>query len=180
MDISTGLNRPVNMYTTSTGNNLNLAVENENKIYGSNIFSSEFTVKETKKAVTTPIKKKKKNKRLNTIDSDFLPDEAEEIETTENTSSNFFIEKKQNTALQKLKKIMEKFLISTPLINYFYLKHKGQKIQKTVETLNDIIQNADELINAAVPYGENTKVYNNIAQNLTNAAIVVGKANKEL
>ena len=180
MDISTGLNRPVNMYTTSTGNNLNLAVESENKVYGSNIFSSEFAAKEVKKNTTSPVKKKRKNKRLNTIDSDFFPDEASETETSEITSSNFFIEKKENPALQKLKKITEKFLTSTPLVNYFYLRHKGQKIHQTVETLNDIIQNADELINAAVPYGENSKVYSNIAQNLTNAAIVIGKVNKEL
>ena len=48
-----------------------------------------------------------------------------------------------------------------------------------VNTLNDIMQNADDLINTAVPYGESGKVYQNIAQNLTKAANVIGKANKE-
>ena len=41
------------------------------------------------------------------------------------------------------------------------------------------MQNADELMNLSVPYGENGKVYQNIAQNLTDAANVIGKANKE-
>ena len=179
MEISNGgINNPVNMYTTATGNNLNLAVESENKIYGSNIFSSEFTSKENSKTTSLPIKRKRKSKRLNTIDTDFLPDETVENSTQE-TKSNFFVEKTPNKYKQKLKNTIEKFLTSTPLINCIYLKQKEQKIQKTVETLNDIMQNADELINTAVPYGENGKIYQNIAQNLTKAAIVIGKANKE-
>lgn len=179
MDISNGMNIPINMYGSATGNNINLAVESENKIYGANIFSNEYAIKETKKNISAPVKKKKRNRRLNTIDSDFLPYETEEIKTEE-APLNFFIEKKQNPALQKLKKIYEYLLTTIPLVNYFYLRHKEQKIENTVKQLNDIIQNADELMNTAVPFGENNKIYQNIAQNLNKAAIVIGKVNKEL
>ncbi len=179
MDISSSLNRAVNMYGTSTANNLNLPIENENKIHGSNIFSSEYAVKEAAKPQVPIQRKKKKNKRLNTIDTDFLPDEAVE-NPIEEAHVNFFIEKKTNPIVQKIKKSLDYFFTSTPLINYFYLKHKEQKIHNTIETLNDIMQNADELINTPVPFGENSNVYNKIAQNLTNAASVISKANKEL
>ena len=38
----------------------------------------------------------------------------------------------------------------------------------------------DDLINATVPYGEETALYSDLAKNLTNAATVLGKANKNL
>ena len=65
-------------------------------------------------------------------------------------------------------------------MNYFFLKQKKQRIQKTVESLNDITQNVDELMNTTVPYGEETNLYHDIARNLTNAANIIGKANKEM
>ena len=179
MEISSGINNPVNLYTTSTGNNLNLAIESENKIYGSNIFSSEFAIKEAEKTTTSPNKKRRRSKRLNTIDTDFLPDEIP-INSPKEDVSNFFVEKKENKYKEKLQKAIEHFFTTTPLINYFYLRHKEEKIQKTVETLNNIVQNADEMINTSVPYGENAKFYDNIAQNLTNGAIIIGKANREI
>lgn len=167
------LNLPINMHTISTGNNLNLPVD-ENKIYSSSIYTSEILAKE--KSKVSIIKKKRKNKRLNTIDSDFLPDNTDNNVMNE-ISINIF-EAKPNPIIEKIKNVLNFFIKNTPLINYFYLKHKEKEIKQTVETLNDIIQNADELINTAVPYGENGKIYGNIAKNLTNAALIVRKANK--
>ena len=59
------------------------------------------------------------------------------------------------------------------------MKEKTKKIQETVQTLNDISQNVDDLMNTTVPYGEQDALYTDIAKNLTNAAGILGKANKE-
>ncbi len=60
------------------------------------------------------------------------------------------------------------------------MKKKKENLQKAVETLNDINQNVDDLLNTAVPYGEAANVYTDIAKNLTNAANIMGKANKQI
>ena len=130
MEISGGINNPVNMYGTATGNNLNLAVESENKIYGSNIFSSEFIQKEAVKAMSNPHKKRRSGKRLNTIDTDFLPDEVAENPNNAESASNFFVNKKTNKIKEKLKKSIEYIFTSIPLINCFYLKQKEIRIQR--------------------------------------------------
>ena len=65
------------------------------------------------------------------------------------------------------------------MVNYSFLKNKTKKIQHAVETLNDITQDVDEMLNTAVPYGENQEVYNKIAKNLIDAAGIIGKANKD-
>ena len=80
----------------------------------------------------------------------------------------------------KLKKALGLVFSATPVINYFFLKQKTKRIQKTVETLNGISQNVDDLLNTAVPYGEETNLYNDIAKNLNDAATALGKANREL
>ena len=68
----------------------------------------------------------------------------------------------------------------TPLINYFILKNKTKKIKKTVEELTDINQNVDDMLNTKVPFGEESKLYTDIAKNLTTAANIIGKANRNL
>lgn len=179
MEISSGLNQPVNFYTRNTGNNIKMAVDNENQLLQSNIFAPEFGARETEKKITNPIKKKRKSKRLNTMDTDYLPDESSSNGEI-STSDNFFVEKEQNPIFENIKKGFEFFFTKTPLVNYFFLKQKKQRIQKTVESLNDITQNVDELMNTTVPYGEETNLYHDIARNLTNAANIIGKANKEM
>ena len=180
MEISgNSINQPVNFYPKNTGNTINMAIDGENHLYQSNIFAPEFVAIESKKNITIPIRKKRKSKRLNTIDTDYLPDEVIE-ESTNNKADNFFISEEKSQKKNNLKKAVEHFFISTPLFNYFFLKRKHQKIQKTVEKLSDISQNVDELLNSAVPYGEETAVYRDIAKNLTDAANILGKANKEI
>lgn len=175
MEISTnGYNNPVNFYPKNTGNNINMAIEGENRLYGSNIFAPEFMAKETKTKATIPIKRKRRSKRLNTIDTEYLPDETEEVQP-QKKDGNFFIESKRKRFKEKIIKILNK----TPLINYFFLRNKTNKIQKTVATLNDINQNMDELLNTAIPYGETNEIYSNIAKNLTDAANILGKAKKD-
>ncbi len=180
MEISgNSINQPVNFYPKNTGNTINMAIEGENHLYQSNIFAPEFVAMQNKKNVTIPIRKKRKSKRLNTMDTDYLPDETVE-ETEREKADNFFITEERKPIKENFKKTVEHFLTTTPLINYFFLKSKHNRIQKTVETLSDISQNVDELLNSAVPYGEEKTVYQDIARNLTDAANLLGKANKEL
>ena len=180
MEISSNsLNQPVNFYTKNTGNNINMAIDNENQLYGSNVFSSEIFQQELNRHTPAPVKKRRKSKRLNTYDSEYLPDETIE-DTIQNKDNNFFLEKEQNSIKNNLKKALEHFVTATPLVNYFFLKRKNQQLKKTVETLNDISQDVDELMNTAIPYGENSEFYGNIAKNLTKAASILGRTNKEL
>ncbi len=181
MEISgNSINQPVNFYPKNTENTINMAIDGEKYLYQSNIFSPEFVAMQNKKNVSIPIRKKRKSKRLNTMDTDYLPDEVIMDETTKNKADNFFILEENSQKKNNLKKAVEHFFISTPLFNYFFLKRKQQKIQKTVEKLSDISENVDELLNSAVPYGEETLVYRDIAKNLTDAANILGKANKEI
>ena len=179
MEISNGINQPVNFYSRNTGNNIKMVIDNDNQLYQSNIFASEHLSREAEKKVTNPVRKKRKSKRFNAMDTDYLPDEVQDVKQVE-PSQNFFVEKEPNPIWQNIKKGFEFFFTKTPLVNYFFLKQKKQRIQRTVESLNDITQNVDELMNTTVPYGEETSLYHDIARNLTNAANIIGKANKEM
>ncbi len=180
MEISSNsLNQPVNFYNKNTGNNINMAIEGENHLYQSNIFASEFGIKKIERNSSAPNRKKRKSKRLNTIDTDYLPDEAE-VQEEKFQNENIFLENEQNSLIKRLKKSIDYFLTSMPLINYFFLKEREQKIKKTVEKLNDINQNIDELLNTAAPFGEEDTIYQNIAENLTNAANILGKDKKNM
>ena len=181
MEISgNNLNQPVAFYTKNTGNNINMAIDSENYLYQSNIFSAEINEQLANKNNKKQQKRKKRSKRLNTIDSDYLPDEPIEEEDKKENKNNFFINTENNKIRKNIKKAWSFFVENTPLINYFFLKEKTKKIKQAVNTLNDISQNVDELLNITIPYGEEKNLYNNIAKNLTEAASVVGEANKKL
>ncbi|MBQ9245021.1 hypothetical protein IJ182_01995 [bacterium] len=173
------INQPVNFYTKNTGNTINMAVNGENKLYSENIFAPEFATKKNIKDSTKPTRKRK-TKRLNTLDTEYLPDEAIEQEPQEIPKDNIFMPQEENKFIKNFKKSMENFYTSTPLVNYFFMKKKKQKIEKTVEKLSDINQNVDDLMNTAIPYGEASNVYGDIAKNLTNAANMLGQAKKDL
>ncbi len=174
MEISTNsYNNPVNFYPKNTGNTINMAIDNENYPFATNVFASEYTPEKTTK--TSKAKKKRKSKRLNTFDSDYLPDEAEENQIVK-SDGNFFISSKTEIIKSKLRKFVQK----APVINYFFLKRKTKTIKNTVNSLNNINQNVDELLNTAIPYGETSIIYQDIAKNLTQAANIISKANKDL
>ncbi len=180
MEISNGLNQPVSFYNKNTGNSINTTINEDNHLYSSNVFAPEIALKETVKAMTRSASKKKNNKRLNTLDSDYLPDESVQSVSKEQDSINFFVEKEKPNFRTKFRKSIEHFLMVTPLVNYFFLKQKTKKIQQTVATLNDINQNVDEIMTSVVPYGEEASLYIDLAKNLTNAASILGKANKDI
>ena len=64
MEISNNsLNQPVSFYTKNTGNNINMAIDGENHLYQSNVFSAEINEQIINKKTAKPIKSKKRNKR---------------------------------------------------------------------------------------------------------------------
>lgn len=180
MEINSGLNQPVTFFTKNTGNSINTVVDNENyPSFSTNVFTAELNEKRLNQA--QKIKKRRKSKRLNTIDSDYLPDEAmsETVEQHED-ANNFFLAPEENKFKKNFKKAINYLFENIPVINYMYLRRKTVKIQKTVEELNDITQNVDELLNSAVPYGEEKELYTSIAKNLTDAATIMGRAHKNI
>jgi hypothetical protein len=184
MEISgNSLNQPVNFYTKNTGNTINLAINDPN-LPMTNVFAPEFETKEKIKNITQTSKRRKsKNKRLNTFDTDYLPDETAEIaetNTCENNSNNIFTSQSENKIKKNLKKTFKHIFASVPLINYCYLRQKERTIKNTVDKLNGINQNVDELLNISVPIGEESTVYKDIADNLNNAVHLIGNANKEI
>ena len=182
MDISANsYNQPVSFYNKNMSNNIGLLHEmNTTEIMGGNTAVSEKNRIEAEKNTFGIHKRKRKNKRLNTYDFDYLPDEVDEEEAVHKEPENIFIKKQENQIINRLTKSIKYFMENTPLINYFFLKKTKIKIQKTVEQLNNINQNVDEMMNTSMPYGENQQIYDKITQNLTAAVEIIGKANKEL
>lgn len=183
MEISgSSINQPVAFFSKNTGNNINMAIDNDNRPYLSNVFSPELNEQIINKKHTKSIKRKRNSKRLNTIDTEYLPDESMENPITPqvNADNNFFIASEESHFKRNIKKAVSYFLENIPLINYFYLKRKKNNIEKTVETLKNINQNVDELLNTTIPYGEESELYSSIAKNLTDAANVLCKSKKDL
>ena len=103
MEISSNsINQPVNFYTKNTGNTINMAIDEDNRILNGNIFASELGITSTK-PINKPSKRKRKNKRLNTYDTDYLPDETGEIDDEKIAKENFFISAQEEKFPKKLK-----------------------------------------------------------------------------
>ena len=172
---SNNINQPVSFFTKNTGNTINMAID-DNRFYQSNIFSPELNEQllNNKKNVK-PAFKKRKSKRLNTMDSEFIADFAGTEDVLSQENGNFFV-----SSASKLKKASEYMLVKIPLLNYFYLKKKRNDLQKTVELLNGISQNVDDLLNTISPYGEEKELYSSYEKNLSDAANAIGKAVKGL
>ena len=165
------LSEPVRFYTKNTENLIKRNVETADISQTPNIFAGKITIKEKAKLVTSPIKKKRKSKRLNVLDTEYISDDRIE----QNQEENLATAKKENTPKISLKKISNFIFTKIPLINYFFLKNKKKEIQTTVEKLNGINQDIDDLMASSVPFGEDKKYYDDIANNLTSAANILGK-----
>ena len=94
MEMLNGLNQPVSFYNKNTGNNVNTVINEENT-YSSNFFVSDMKLKEASKTTNPTTKKRKKNKRLNLLDSEYLPEDALD-EAIEKDSENNFFKQKEN------------------------------------------------------------------------------------
>ncbi len=180
MEISAnGLNQPVNFYQKNTGNTINMAIDEDVRAYQTNIFAPEHASTASNTTGNIRSKGKRKNKKLNATDSEFFAvSETENPAVKEESSENFFIVSEDT--FKRFKKKLSNCVSSIPLLNYFILKKRTQKLQNTVSQLSDIKENVDEMINAVVAQGEEEELYSDIAKNLTAAANIIGEANKDL
>ena len=168
------LSEPVRFYTKNTENLIKRNAENTDISQIPNIFAGEIQIKEKAKLVTSPIKKKRKSKRLNVLDTEYISEDRIEQKQEE----NIFINKKENKSGISIKKVTNFIFTKIPLINYFFLKNKKKEIETTVAKLNGINQDIDDLMTGSVPFGEDKKYYDDIATNLTTAANIIGKSEK--
>ena len=103
MEIFGGLSQPVNFYTKNTGNSINTALNEENQAYSSNIFAPVSQIK-TQNTQKTLSKRRKRNKRLNINDNDYLPEEYP-IESKEiSADNNFFMRRTNPSFITNFKK----------------------------------------------------------------------------
>ena len=69
------LSEPVRFYTKNTENLIKRNVENTDISQIPNIFAGEIEIKEKAKVVTSHIKKKRKSKRLNVLDTEYISED---------------------------------------------------------------------------------------------------------
>jgi len=136
-----------------------------------NLFSSAHS-----QSVASPFgespKKKKKSKRLNAYDSELLyQEEAIKVDLTGKSSGNVMG--------RSFVSLMKAFGSRLPVVSYFLLKDKKNKIKSTINTLNSINDSVDEIVNTSSPYGETDK-YDVLWQKIMEANNVNSKFNDEL
>lgn len=172
------INQGINIYNKSTRNNIGVLKENgQNAIFETNIFSERK--KELQRSeVSNPIKKKRKSKRLNIADSEYLPDESREVENVAE-EENFFLEPEKRRKKSGFKKVTEYILTNVFPINYIYLKKKEKGMKHTVSELSDINENVNELLATRAAYGEEDNVYKAMETNLINAVNIMSRNKKE-
>lgn len=126
-----------------------------------------------KPKATNPIK------RLNTFDNDFLPQENQ-AESVKKPFKNIFQKPDFNHLTNQVAVAFKSLMANTPVINYFLMKDKQSKLKKTLNTLNAINSDVDELINLAVPYGEQSDKYKMLCENLVKANQIHSQIRKEI
>ena len=180
MEISAnGLNQPVSFYQKNTGNTINMAIDEDVRSYQTNIFAPEHASIASNITENARPKGKRKNKKLNATDSEFFAvSETENPAIKEEGTENFFII--SDNPFKRFKNRLISLISSIPVLNYFILKKRTQKLQNTVSQLADIKDNVNEMINAVVAKGEEEELYSDIAKNLTAAANIIDKANKDI
>ncbi len=137
-----------------------------------NLFSGVHT-----QSVASPFgeqssKKITKSKRLNAYDSELLyQEEAIKVDLADKTPKNIMG--------KSFSSLLLAFGSRLPIVNYFLLKDKKNKIKRTLDTLNSINDSVDEIINTSSPYGETDK-YDALWQKIMEANNINSKFNNEL
>lgn len=133
---------------------------------------------------TSPIsqnkKKKKSNNRFNISDNEFL-DETNYIPPIEQAQSeNLFAVQAEPTILDNVSKSIKGAMKYVPVLNSIILKGKSIKLQKTLNGLNEINRNVDDIITTSMPYGEEDRKYSEITKNLSDASTLLEQAKKDI
>ena len=155
-------------------------------IEGSQGLSYKQTTEPQKNNVfaTSPItqnkKKKKTNNRFNISDNEFL-DETNYVPPVEQPQTeNLFAVQSQPTILDNVSKSIKGAMKYVPVLNSIILKGKSLKLQKTLNGLNEISRNVDDIITTSMPYGEEDIRYSEITKNLSDASTLFEQAKKDI
>lgn len=136
-----------------------------------NVFSQPIP-KNIKSKGTNPIK------RLNTYDNDFLP--QEDVSNQIQKSNNIFKHSDFSQFSNHLMAAFKGLITNTPVINYFIMKDRQSKLKQTLNKLNSINSDVDELINLSVPFGEKTDKYKMLCENLVKANQIHAQIRREI
>lgn len=135
--------------------------------------------------MTNPVRVEKKTsfkKRLNIFDNSFLQNEQNMVDATKkNEANNSIVKSDFNQILKSIRVVFRGILEKVPVVNYFALKEKQNKIKETINTLNSINNDVDELINLSVPsYGELSDKYKILTDSLIKANNINSQIRKEI
>lgn len=144
-----------------------------------NVFSSGVP------KATNPVRVDKKpssmKKRLNIFDNQYLQSEENISESVNFQGKNKIIIRSDfNQLLASMKVVFKGVLEKVPVVNYFVLKEKQDKIKETINRLNSINNDVDELINSSVPFGEIPDKYKILSENLMKANNINSQIRKEI
>lgn len=138
-----------------------------------NLFSTSPMISQNKK-------KKKANNRFNISDNEFL-DETNYVPPVEQPQTeNLFAVQSQPTILDNVSKSIKGAMKYVPVLNSIILKGKSIKLQKTLNGLNEINRNVDDIITTSMPYGEEDIRYSEITKNLSDASTLLEQAKKDI
>lgn len=142
-----------------------------------NVFSNSIP-----KNINQQKNEKKTNtiKRLNVFDNYFLQDKQPPEENLKNNQSNkFFISSDFKQVFKSLQVVFKGTLEKVPVVNYFVLRDKQNRIKETIKTLSTINNDMDELISLSYPYGESDK-YKMLSETIIKANNIHSKIRKEI
>lgn len=119
-------------------------------------------------------------KRLNIFDNYFLQDGQVPEENSKNSQlKKSFISSDSKQVFKSMQVAFKGVLERVPVINYFVLRDKQNKIKETIKTLSTINNDMDELIRLSYPYGESDK-YKMLSETIIKANNIHSRIKKEI
>lgn len=136
-----------------------------------NVFSRAVPQSFKSHNISNPIK------RLNIYDSDFMPQEEAGIQA--NTKKNP-ADLNQKLSFNQMAVAFRGLIAKTPVLNYFILSDKRNRLKETLDKLNSINSEVNELTSLKSPYGERDDKYSMLCSNLAKANQIHSQIIKEI
>ncbi len=137
-----------------------------------NVFSKVHSV-----PIYNQTPKRPKSKRINAMDSQLFFNEID-------NKANDHADKLQTNNFEQFTKTLgvafRGLLTKLPVINYFVMKDKHDRLKQTISNLNSINSNVDEMMKTSMPYGEQAEVYKVLTENIMKANNIHSQIQKEI
>lgn len=170
MEIKNDKSDKLNLSQTSSVNDTSvddIEVDLSSKL---NVFSKAVPVGFKSSKNSNPIK------RLNIYDNNFMPQDEVSIQEVNQNSVNQNSKFSFNQMVVAFKGLVAK----TPVLNYFILSEKRDRLRDTLNRLNSINAEVNELTSLKSPYGERDDKYNMLCSNLARANQIHSQILKEI